>query len=160
MARRQANVGRAESQVLHHVLDHHPITVGEVAAHFAATSDLARTTVLTMMDRLTQKGFLSRKKQGGVYKYFPKGTKDQILKRLIGDFVEGALGGSVSPFVAYLAGSATLTNDELEKLKQLIDDLGEKLARSSRGRHGVVHLSLLTSPIRARSLLVMAAGVR
>jgi predicted transcriptional regulator len=126
MARRQANVGRAESQVLHYVLDNHPITVGEVASHFASTSDLARTTVLTMMDRLTRKGFLSRKKLGGVYKYSPKGSKDQILKRLIGDFVEGTLGGSVSPFVAYLAGSVNLTDEELEKLKQLVNELGEK----------------------------------
>jgi predicted transcriptional regulator len=123
MARRQVNVGRAESQVLRYVLDHHPVAAAEVAAHFAAVSGLARTTVLTMMDRLARKGFLARKKVGATYQYSPKGTGDQILKALVGDFVEVTLGGSVSPFVAYLAGPASLTDAELAELRRLVDEL-------------------------------------
>jgi predicted transcriptional regulator len=123
MARRRVNVGRVESQILRYVLDHHPVTGGEVAAHFTNVSGLARTTVLTMIDRLARKGFLTRKKVGPAYQYSPEATREQILKDLVGDFVEVTLGGSVSPFVAYLAGSTSLTDAELAELKRLVDEL-------------------------------------
>jgi hypothetical protein len=38
----------------------------------------------------------------------------------VGEFVDGVLGGAVSPFVAYLTRSAHLSKDEVRKLEQLL----------------------------------------
>ena len=98
----------------------------ELADHVAATSGQARTTVLTTMERLRRKGYLRRKKVQGVYRYWPKMAKDELLRQLVGTFVETALGGSVAPFVAFLADSGPLSDAELATLRQLVRDLESK----------------------------------
>jgi predicted transcriptional regulator len=109
-----------ELDVLHYIADHHPITVREVAAHVAAISGQARTTLLTVMERLRAKGYLKRRKAAGAHRYTPTVRKAELLERLIGEFVEGVLGGSVSPFVAYLSRSPQLNDDEARRLAELL----------------------------------------
>lgn len=130
MPRRRATLGHAELEILQYVLDRHPVTVREVAEHAAETKGYARTTVLTVMERLRQKGYLGRRKVGGVFQYRPKLRKSELLEHLIGDFVDRVLGGSVSPFVAYLAQSPELADEELARLKSLVRELE---AREEKG---------------------------
>jgi predicted transcriptional regulator len=110
----------AEWEVLQHVMEAAPVSVRAVTAHFTETHGYARTTVLTMMERLRAKGFLTRRKIGGVHHYAPSAPKPDLLQGLVRDFVQKALGGSVSPFVAYPGKEARLTPEELEALKQFI----------------------------------------
>jgi predicted transcriptional regulator len=114
------SLGHLELDVLRFVSDHHPISVREVAAHFAETSGQARTTVLTVMERLRAKGHLTRRKVAGRHRYSPTVPTAELLNRMVGDFVDDVLGGSVSPFVAYLTQSSLLNDDEARKLSQLL----------------------------------------
>ena len=52
----KASLGPLETDILRYIGDHYPITVTEVVAYIAETSGQARTTVLTVMDRLRRKG--------------------------------------------------------------------------------------------------------
>jgi len=119
-------LGKTELDILRYIADHHPISVGELADHVAATSGQARTTVLTTMERLRRKGYLRRKKVQGVYRYWPKIAKEELLRQLVGTFVETALGGSVAPFVAFLAHSGPLSEGEMASLRQLVRELESK----------------------------------
>src|SRR5262245_31849691 len=110
--RRKENLGHLELDVLRYVADHHPISVREVAAHFSSVSGQARTTVLTVMQRLRRKGYLARRKVDGVQRYSPTRDKAELLHSLVADFVDGVLGGSVWPFVAYLGGWGEVSRDE------------------------------------------------
>jgi BlaI family penicillinase repressor len=116
-------IGRAELELLQYVHDHHPVTVRIVADHLAASRGIVRTTVLNMMARLVQKRYLVRKRIDGIYQYAPRVGKGQLLKGLVGDFISGPLGGSVSPFVAYLSTEADVTDQELAELRQLLLNL-------------------------------------
>ncbi len=122
----QSKIGPAELQILQYITDHHPVTVGEVAEHFAHLKDYARTTVMTIMERLRAKGHLTRKKIGGAYKYSPVVQKHELQRSLVRDFIEKALGGSVQPFVTYLAQDAELTDDEVRELKQVLRDVNAR----------------------------------
>jgi predicted transcriptional regulator len=123
MTATSAPLGKTELDILRYIADHHPIRVGEVADHVAETTGQARTTVLTTMERLRRKGFLGRRKVRGVYHYSPKVTKGELFRQLVGQFVETALGGSIEPFVAFLAESGPLSDEELNSLKQLVREL-------------------------------------
>jgi predicted transcriptional regulator len=133
MARNRETIGREEMQVLRYVADHHPVSVREVADHVAATSGKARTTVLTVMERLRDKGYLVRRKKGGVYLYSPKRSQAEVLRNLVADFVREALGGSVSPFVAYLAEEADLRDEEVRELARLVAELEAQRAGDDDG---------------------------
>ena len=117
------SIGQAELEILNHIQDHHPATVRQVASHVAATKGHTRTTALNVMTRLVAKGYLTRSKVDGVYHYAPRVPKGDLLRSLVGDFVSRALGGSLSPFVAYLAHDADLSDEDIDELRQLVRGL-------------------------------------
>src|SRR6476620_3952969 len=121
--REQPNIGRAEMDVLHFIGENHPVTVREVADHISETKGHVRTTVLNVMERLRKKGFLQRKKMEGVFKYSPTAPRKDFLRNLVRDFVEKSLGGSVSPFVEYLAEEGNLEAHEIAELKRVVREM-------------------------------------
>jgi predicted transcriptional regulator len=124
---RQPGIGIAEMEILDFVQQQQqPVTVRQVAEHFAATRGHVRTTVLNVMVRLWRKGFLARRQHGGVHRYSPRVTRGQVLRRLVGDFVEKVLQGNVSPFVAYLAEEAELTEQDRQELQAIVRDLDQR----------------------------------
>ncbi len=116
-------LGPAEWEMLQYVGEHHPVSVREVAEYMAAHKGLARTTVLTVMERLRAKGFLARRKQGGLYRYYPRKTNDELSHGLVQSFVDNMLNGVLSPFFAYLSRSHKLTDQQFAELKRLVQDL-------------------------------------
>lgn len=64
--------------------------------------------MLTMMEHMTKKGLLTRKKIDNVFHYSPKQPLSEVLKNLVGDFVNGVLGRSVVPLAVYLNQSQPL----------------------------------------------------
>jgi predicted transcriptional regulator len=126
-----APIGDAELEVLRYIQDHHPVTVAEVAAHFGRVKGHVRTTTLNVMRRLLAKRYLTRRKVNGVFRYSPRLSTPDLLRGLVRDFVDRALGGSLSPFVAYLAEDAQLTEADRAELKKLIESLDP---RSRDGR--------------------------
>jgi predicted transcriptional regulator len=123
---KRSNLGQAEWEILRYVIEHHPVTVREVADYAAETRGQARTTILTVMERLRKKGFLTRRKLGGVYQYSPKVPVSDILQGFIKHFVENTLQGAMSPFFAYLSKTADVSDKELDELKQLVADLEDQ----------------------------------
>jgi len=119
----QPNIGRAEMDILRYVSEHHPVTIREVADHISETKGHVRTTVLNIMERLRKKGYLRRKKREGIFEYFPTLPRTDLLRSLVRDFVEKTLGGSVSPFVAFLAEERDLSGEEIANLKKLVREL-------------------------------------
>ena len=120
------SLGRVELEVLQLVAEHHPISVREAAEKLAGTSGQARTTVLTVLERLRKKGYLTRQKVDGVNRYRPRVAMPQLVQTMIGDFVDRVLGGSVSPFVAYLGDKTSITSGELAELKRLVKSLEDR----------------------------------
>jgi len=118
--------------VLQWVADHHPVTVRQVADHLGQAKGIVRTTVLNMMSRLVAKGYLTRKKAGGVFVYAPRVAKAQLLRTLVSDFVDKALGGSVSPFVLYLAEDAKLNETDVAQLKEVLRTLESSPRKAAR----------------------------
>jgi predicted transcriptional regulator len=131
MADPKSPFGSTEIEILRYIGDHHPISVGEVAEHVAKTTGQARTTILTIMERLRQKGHLTRERTEGVYRYSPKIPTPDLLRDLVRYFVTTTLGGSVSPFVAFLSESGPISEDDLNMLKRVVRDMEN---RRSGGR--------------------------
>lgn len=116
-------LGEQQLEVLRLITDRAPVTAREVVEHFAASRGLARTTVLSVIDRLQEKGYVTRRRRGGVFHYSPRVPKEEVLQRLVRDFVEKTLGGSVSPFVAYLARTRQISPEELGQLQELVEQI-------------------------------------
>ncbi len=119
----QPPLGEQELEVWRYIAEHAPISSRDVAARFAEERGLARTTILTVMERLRKKGYLTRRRREGVFHYSPRAPAAEVVQGLVRQFVEKTLAGSVSPLVAYLGQARKLSDQELVELQQLVDEL-------------------------------------
>jgi predicted transcriptional regulator len=120
---RVKSIGDQELALLRFVSEQGQATVAQAVAGFGQPRNLARSTVLTMMERLRKKGYLSRRRVGGVYEYAPRTAPGLAIRHAVRTFVERTLGGSITPFVAYLAECERVTDDELAELERLLAQL-------------------------------------
>jgi predicted transcriptional regulator len=118
MARRP--VSAQELRFLRYIAEKGPLAVARVAEELGGELGLARSTVLTVMERLRRKGHLRRKKQDGVYVYSSTLDHDRLMRSTVAQFVERALGGSVLPFAAWLAERTDVSDEELAELRQTV----------------------------------------
>lgn len=117
------SVGEQELELLSFLAEREPMSVRDVADAFGAERSLARTTILTMMERLRKKGYLKRHKKQGKYYYNTVVEQPTLLRGLVGNFIKNTLGGSVSPFAAYLADTKDITVEEISQLRSVLDNL-------------------------------------
>ena len=126
-------IGDQELALLTFIAERGSATVGEVAEEFGGPRNLARSTVLTMMERLRQKRRLTRKRIEGVFRYSSPNSRKDVLNEVVTDFVEKTLGGSLSPFVAYLTKSTRSTevsDEELAELERVVASLQKQRKES------------------------------
>jgi predicted transcriptional regulator len=128
----QPSLGSQELEVLRYIADHAPVSVGEVAEQFGEPRGLARTTILTVMERLRKKGFLTRSKGERPFRYSPRRSQGEVLRGLVRDFVEKTLDGSLSPFTAYLAEAKAVSPAELAELRGLVERLEQQQREETR----------------------------
>jgi len=116
-------LGAQELEALRHITDHGPLTVRQMTDQYGAANGLARTTLLTTMENLRKKGYLTREATDNGNVYTAVQPKEQMLETLVQDFVQKSLAGSLSPFVAYITRSRGLSDQEVDQLKQLVQEL-------------------------------------
>lgn len=120
------SIGDRELALLQHLSERGALTVAEAVEEFGAAHQLARSTVLTMMERLRAKRYLKRRAVDGVYRYEATRAPGEVLRGTVSSFVERTLGGSVAPFVAYLAERGEVSDRELEELEAAVERLRER----------------------------------
>jgi predicted transcriptional regulator len=124
-ASNRQRLGALELEVLKTIWESPACTVAEVAERLSRRQ-YARTTVLTVIQRLHAKGLLRRRKEAGIYRYSATQQREQVLSRLIARFVENFLDGSPAPFVAYLTEARNITPEQRAVLEEIVRDLEKK----------------------------------
>ncbi|MCA9065942.1 MAG: BlaI/MecI/CopY family transcriptional regulator [Planctomycetaceae bacterium] len=99
-----------------------PLLARDVQAALAdAGKKLAKTSVITTLNTMVRKKYLSRTKQGNSYLFSPRITEEQVAGRVLNDVVDRVFDGSTSAVMLSLFDARTLDRDELQELRQLID---------------------------------------
>ena len=98
-----------------------PMTVREVHEALYPNGEKAYTTVQTIMNILTDKGVLSRQKIGPVNVYSPALSREDAARDETQSLVSRMFEGSFGALATYLVNSDTLSREELDELKSLID---------------------------------------
>lgn len=83
-------------------------SVAEVQTALHQSKPLAYTTVMTLLDRLTRKGAVTRRKQGRGFRYTPVFTREAMTDLAVERLVEDFFGSSREELAAYLAGLSTM----------------------------------------------------
>lgn len=91
------------------------VTVRDVLGSPAGRSS-AYTTVMTVLERLSRKGFLSRRMVGRAYVYRVRRTREQH----VGDLVRRVLAGSKDRRAVFLGFARSVNPNDLEELRKVI----------------------------------------
>jgi predicted transcriptional regulator len=117
------SVGDQELALLQYIEEAPRSSVAEVCAGYGEGRGLARSTVLTMMERLRAKGYLVRRRLDGMYRYSVTNGSGEVMTGAVARFVEKTLQGSVSPFMAWMSERGQVSDAELAELEALVDTL-------------------------------------
>src|SRR5580700_4963925 len=76
-------------------------TVRDIHASLAPTRPRAYTTIMTILDRLTQKGVVERRKSGRAWTYRANVSAQDARSRAVTQLVNGFFGGSAEALTAH-----------------------------------------------------------
>jgi len=93
-----------------------------VAAARAAGRDWAPNTVQTFLTRLRKKGAAEARSAGGKLLYRARLTREEAERREAGRLYRRVFGSSARALVSSLLQSETLSREELEQLRRVIDE--------------------------------------
>ena len=100
--------------------EHSPRTGREAVEDLRLRAGWSRSTTLTMLRRMTEKGLIACDEAGAVLQYSPLINRDVAVQRETGNFLKRVYNGSVSMLISAMAKEQKLTKSELEELKEIL----------------------------------------
>lgn len=96
-------------------------TVRDIHRALAASRPRAYTTVMTIMDRLEQKGIVARRKVGRAFLYQPKLSAEEARLKAVEKIVEGFFNGSPEALVAHLSDRGNVATPARATAPAMVD---------------------------------------
>ena len=122
MSKIKQKPSEAELEILQELWDKQGLTVSEIHQKLEARKQVGYTTTLKQMQRMHDKGMLSRRKEGKLFIYFSE-LDDQLVKNSIfSKLSETLFKGSAKDMMMHLLGNEETTQEELKELKQWIEE--------------------------------------
>ena len=121
-------VSDSELEVLKVLWSTGPTTVRDVEARLRRrTRRLAYNTVLTLLSRLREKGYVAADRGGGTAHVFrPLVTREELLTHGLTNLANRICDGTSSPLVQALVRGRRFSPDEIAHFRRLLDDLEKK----------------------------------
>ena len=117
--RKRPAMSPAETEVLRLVWESKKATVQQVYDALPANRKVTYVTVATLLRRLEEKGYLKHRAQGKAFVYVPAAKKEEVINRTISDLVQRLFGGNPVPLMQHLALHSEISDEDIEKLRDL-----------------------------------------
>jgi BlaI family transcriptional regulator, penicillinase repressor len=113
----------AELAILRVLWSRGPSTVRQVHEAISRDRETGYTTVLKLMQIMTEKGLVERDESERTHVYQVRFTQEQTQQRLVSDLLDKAFGGSASQLVMRALEAKPASADELAQIRRLLDEL-------------------------------------
>ncbi len=114
-----------ELEILNVLWDLGPSTVREVFREISRTRDVGYSTVLKMMQIITEKGYAKRNSDVRPQIYKASATRKQTQRHLLRDLVHRAFDGSPGELALQALSTRKASLDERKKIRELLDRIEE-----------------------------------
>lgn len=109
-----------------------PATVRDVLETLNEKKQRAYTSVMSLLNVMTDKGFLERTPQGRAFLYVPAQPREETLAGMVGDLLDRAFAGSANALVTHLLAEAQPSERELDEIHKLIESFRKGPERKGR----------------------------
>jgi predicted transcriptional regulator len=117
---------KSELEVARIVWDLGQATVRQVFLALGAERRLDFKTVQTYLRRLEAKGYLRSRHRGRAKVYVPRVRPTEVVREVLDQMVDRLFGGETIPLFQHLIHDRGLTDDEIRKLRAMLDELEEE----------------------------------
>jgi BlaI family penicillinase repressor len=115
----------AELEILHVLWERGPSTVREVHTILQLKRPTGYTTVLKLLQIMTDKGLVDRDETARAHVYAPRAAERQTQRLLVSDLLERAFGGSAAKLVMHALSTQKASPEELAEIRRVLDGLQE-----------------------------------
>lgn len=109
----------AELEILNVLWEQGPSTVRQV--HQALDKPTGYTTVLKLLQIMTEKSLVLRDESRRSHVYRARGRQQQVQKRLITDLLDRAFAGATDQLVQQALSARRLSAEEIDEIRQMLD---------------------------------------
>jgi predicted transcriptional regulator len=129
------DVTDAELAVLQSLWDRGPATIRQLTEVLYPPGDDAQyATVQKLLDRLESKGHVERDRSGHAHRFRAVTDRDTLVGHRLRMMAEKLCGGLMAPLLTHLVRAETLTTEERQELRALIDELDRQTKPNPRRR--------------------------
>jgi predicted transcriptional regulator len=121
MAVKDVRPTKLELTILRVLWDAGPQSVREIQATLNQSKPTGYTTVLKMLQIMTEKGLVERDETVRPQIYRPQYSQERTQRQLLRDFIQRAYGGSVKSLVMHALATKKSTARDLEAIEKLLE---------------------------------------
>jgi len=123
MSEKELKPTESELEILQVLWAKGPSLVRAVNDELSKTREIGYTTTLKLMQIMSEKGLLSRSKEGRGHIYHPLVEQSATQKQMLNKVLNGVFGGSASTLVMQALGNHHASEEELNEIKNYINQL-------------------------------------
>ena len=113
-------LSKAEEQLMQHLWEIEPAFMKDLLEAYPAPKP-ATTTLLTLLKRMMDKGFVAYTLYGNSRQYRPLVSKKDYFSKHLNGLIKDFFNDSATQFASFFTQQADLSKKELETLKGIID---------------------------------------
>jgi BlaI family transcriptional regulator, penicillinase repressor len=121
MPKKQVRPTQLELTILRVLWDKGPRSVRDIQNTLAESKPTGYTTVLKMLQIMTEKGLVDRDESVRPQIYRAKYSQEQTQRQLLTDLIQRAYGGSVKALVMHALATKKTSAEELKAIEKLLD---------------------------------------
>ena len=120
MSDQHISLSPAEWQVMEHLWEKHPRTLMELVRTLAPQTGWSKSTIVTMIGRLENKGALTYTEGGRARLYSPTVTREQAAVQETETLLHRLYRGSVAMMVNTIADGRGLSSEDIDELYEIL----------------------------------------
>jgi BlaI family transcriptional regulator, penicillinase repressor len=113
-------LGELQLRILKILWDQREATVADVHDQLASQSDLAYTTIATMLRKMEARGLVTHRTDGRTFIYQPAVAEADVTRGLADHLIDRLFEGSLAGMVSHLLTTRDVSPDELAQIERLI----------------------------------------
>ena len=119
-------LSEAEWNIMESLWEESPKVGSRIVADLAGRVGWSRSTTLTMLKRMTEKGLIACEDNGRMRVYVPLIERETAVKKETDNFLKRVYHGSASMLVSSFIKKQRLTAEELLELREILDKAEEE----------------------------------
>ena len=113
----------AELEILSVLWGRGPSTVREVHDALNEHKPTGYTTVLKLLQIMTEKGLVRRDEEQRAHVYEARYAQEQTQRQLLGELLDRAFGGSAMKLVMQALSTKKASREELQRIREMLDEM-------------------------------------